>query len=98
MAEATAAAQAAVAVAAPPASNPDVAPLPPAVVAFQQRRDACDHFRGEEPYDKQRAAFLQAQLAKTCKGTDKALAGLRQRFASNPNALAALQDYEDRIE
>lgn len=72
--------------------------LPPAVVAFQKQRDACDHLRGEEPYDKQRAAFLKAQLAKTCKGSDKALAALRKRFAHDPQAIAALRDYEDRIE
>ena len=72
--------------------------LPPAVVAFQKQRDACDHLRGEEPYDKQRAAFLKAQLAKTCKGSDKALAALRKRFVKHPQAIAALRDYEDRIE
>lgn len=72
--------------------------LPSAVVAFQKQRDACDHLRGEEPYDKQRAAFLKAQLAKTCKGSDKALAALRKRFAHDPQAIAALRDYEDRIE
>ena len=75
-----------------------VAALPPAIAAFQKQRDACDHFRGEEPYDKQRTAFLKAQLAKTCKGSDRALAKLRQRFAKHPDALAALKGYEDRIE
>ena len=78
-------------------SKPGAA-LPAAVVAFQKQRDACDHFRGEAPYDKPRAAFLKAQLAKTCSGTDRALAALRKRFAQNPDALAALKDYEDRIE
>ena len=82
-----------VAEAAPPA-----AALPPAIVAFQKQRDACDHLRGEDPYDKQRAAFLKAQLTKTCKGTDRALAALRKRFAQDPGALAALKDYENRIE
>ena len=91
------AADAAAPVADTQASGPGVA-LPPAIVAFQKRRDACDHFRGEEPYDKQRAAFLKAQLAKTCKGSDRALATLRQRFATDPDALAALKGYEDRIE
>ena len=79
------------------ASKPSAA-LPPAVIAFQQQRDACDHFRGEEPSDKQRAAFLKAQLAKTCTGSDKALAALRKRFGKHPQASAALKDYEDRIE
>ena len=79
------------------ASKPGTA-LPPAVVAFQKQRDACDHFRGEEPYDKQRAAFLKAQLAKACKGSDKALAALRKRFAHDPETISALKGYEDRIE
>ena len=80
------------------AASKPAAALPSAVVAFQKQRDACDHFRGEEPYDKQRAAFLKAQLAKACKGSDKALAALRKRFAQNPEAISALRDYEDRIE
>lgn len=74
------------------------AALPPAIIAFQKQREACDHFRGEVPHDKQRAVFLKTELAKTCKGTDRALAGLRKRFAHDPDALAALKDYEDRIE
>lgn len=74
------------------------APLPQAIIAFQQRRDECDHLRGEEPYDQQRAAFLKAALAKACKGSDQALAALRKRFAQHPEALAALKPYQDRIE
>lgn len=87
---------------APPAAAAETAApaaaLPPAVVTFQKQRDACDHFRGEEPYDKQRAAFLKAQLAKACKGSDRALAALRKRFAHDPEAISALKGYEDRIE
>ena len=97
-----AAAPAATAASASPGADPaaakPAAALPLAVIAFQQQRDACDHFRGEEPYDRQRAAFLKAQLAKTCQGSDKALAALRKRFAHDPQASAALRDYDDRIE
>ncbi|NML14046.1 hypothetical protein [Azohydromonas caseinilytica] len=77
---------------APPAA------LPAEITAFRARRDACDHFRGEEAYDAQRAAFLQAQLKKHCTGTDRELADLRRRYASDANALAALKDYEDQVE
>ena len=56
-----AAAPAATAASASPGADPvaakPAAALPLAVIAFQQQRDACDHFRGEEPYDRQRAAF-----------------------------------------
>lgn len=68
------------------------------VVAFRQRRDECDHFRGEEPYDAKRAAFLRAALARTCKGTDVELAALRKRYAGNPAALRALAGYEPNVE
>ncbi len=79
------------------ASSPAEA-LPAEIQAFRDKRDNCDHLRGEEPYDAKRAAFLKAELARTCKGTDKALAGLRKRFAHDAKALAALKDYEERIE
>lgn len=72
--------------------------LPADILAFQKRRDDCDHFRGEEPYDAQRAAFLKAALARSCAGTDKALAALRQRYQAQPARLDALKAYEDRIE
>ena len=72
--------------------------LPPDVVAFHEKRSLCDHFRGEEPYDAQRAAFLKAELARTCAGSDQALANMRQRYAADPKVIASLQPYEDRIE
>lgn len=68
------------------------------VVAFRQRRDECDHFRGEEPYDAERAAFLHAALARTCKGTDAELAGLRKRYARDRAALRALVDYDPNVD
>ena len=73
-------------------------PLPAEVVAFRERRDACDHFRGEDPYDAKRAAFLAAEMARTCTGTDRELADLRKRFAGDSNVMAVLKNYEDRIE
>ena len=96
------AASAAVATAAPaPTASPTLgsAPaLPADILAFRKKRDDCDHFRGEEPYDAKRAAFLKAALARTCTGTDKALAALRQRYLDRPALLDALKAYEDRIE
>jgi hypothetical protein len=80
------------------AEAPATAALPADVLRFQAQREQCDHFRGEEPYDAQRAKFLAAALARTCTGTDKALAALRERYRQNPAALAALQDFEDTVE
>ena len=72
--------------------------LPPEVLAFKRKRDDCDHFRGEEGYDAERRAFLAAALARSCTGTDQALAALRQQHAANPAVIAQLKAYEDRIE
>lgn len=74
------------------------AALPADVVAFQAKRDECDHFRGEEPSDPARAAFLEKALARTCKGTDAELTALRKRHAGTPAVVAALAAYEDDVE
>jgi hypothetical protein len=74
------------------------ATLPADVVTFRAKRDECDHFRGEEPTDAARAAFLEKALERTCQGTDAALKALRKRHAENPAAIAALASYEDDIE
>ncbi len=76
----------------------DPTPFPSTVTAFMIDRDGCDHFRGEEAYDADRAAFLQENLRQLCTGTDARLAALRGRYASNPDVVAALAHYEDRIE
>lgn len=72
--------------------------IPADVLAFKARRDSCDHFRGEEPYDDERARFLAGKLEESCKGTDKALAELRQRYATRADVLEALREYEDIVE
>ena len=80
------------------AASAPIPGLPPEVLAFKRKRDDCDHFRGEEGYDAERRAFLTKALARSCTGTDQALAALRQQHAANPAVIAALQGYEDRIE
>jgi hypothetical protein len=84
------------AIAAAPAASPGA--LPQDVAAFVADRDACDHFRGEEPYDAKRAAFLASALERLCTGSDRKLAALRARYAADARILARLADYEDRIE
>jgi len=99
-AESVARASSAASPAAPKASlaTPAKASLPADVAAFRARRDACDHFRGEEPYDAKRAAFLAAEIAKACTGTDRELADLRKRHAGDAAAMDVLNGYEDDIE
>ena len=72
--------------------------LPPDVLTFKIQRDSCDHFRGEDGYNAERREFLAKALARSCTGTDQALALLRQRFSTNAAVMTALKDYEDRIE
>ena len=72
--------------------------LPPDVLAFKIQRDSCDYFRGEDGYNAERREFLARALARSCTGTDQALALLRQRYSANAAVMTALKDYEDRIE
>ncbi|WP_310221953.1 hypothetical protein [Sphingobium xenophagum] len=74
------------------------APFPREVTEFMVARDSCDHFRGEEPYDAERRAYIAENIAELCRGTDTKLALLRQRYASDPSVIAALRGYEDQIE
>ena len=62
--------------------------LPEDVVRFIERRDACDHFRGEEAYDARRREFLEQQTLKLCVGSDKQLAGLKKKYAGNKAVIA----------
>ena len=72
--------------------------LPEDVARFIERRDACDHFRGEEAYDAKRREFLEEQTLKLCVGTDKQLAELKMKYAGNKAVITKLEDYEPEIE
>jgi hypothetical protein len=72
--------------------------LPSDVVAFKERRDLCDHFRGEDAYNEERGKFLAENMKKSCTGTDKELASLRSKYRSNEAVVRALADYEEKIE
>lgn len=56
------------------------------------------HFRGEEPYDQERRAFLQQRLVEFCVGTDKELAELKQKYQANKAITERLNRYEPFIE
>jgi hypothetical protein len=75
-----------------------VSGLPADVVKFKERRDLCDHFRGEEPYDRERRTFLEENLKRYCTGTDKELASLKTKYKGNETVLKALGEYEVKIE
>jgi hypothetical protein len=87
-------------------ANGEVAtkPLPREVRVFIERREGCDHFRGEpvpEPADDpkgERRRQIESALAKLCTGTDAELARLRARYRDDAAVTAALADFEDDIE
>lgn len=68
------------------------------VRAFVERRADCDHFRGEEATDPQRARYLAGQLRRSCTGTDAQLARLLARHAGDAAIRQLLSQYEPRIE
>lgn len=72
--------------------------LPEDVATFIERREACDHFRGEPPFDEEREAFLLRMMKETCTGTDAELARLRRVHAGNAAVIEALAHFEDSIE
>lgn len=72
--------------------------LPADVARFIEKRDGCDHFRGEEPYDEERRKFLLDNIATLCTGTDNQLAQLKKKYAGRPEVIRKLNDYELRIE
>jgi hypothetical protein len=72
--------------------------LPPDVSAFMEKRNLCDHFRGEDPYDEERRAFLEENITKFCTGTDVELAELKKKYLNNNSIMCVLNQYEEKIE
>lgn len=72
--------------------------IPADVAKFKERRDLCDHFRGEEPYDAERRKFLEENMNKYCAGTDRELALLKQKYRGHAAVSRILGVYEVRIE
>ena len=72
--------------------------LPADVARFVEQRDGCDHFRGEDPYDAERAKFLKERTRELCAGTDRRLKVLKEKYKTNPQVLSKLNEYEPQIE
>ncbi len=72
--------------------------LPADVARFIEKRDGCDHFRGEEPYDAERSEFLLKQMNRLCKGSDTRLAQLKKKYAQQAAIMEKLNEYEEQIE
>ncbi|MDP3848032.1 MAG: hypothetical protein Q8R10_16575 [Pseudomonas sp.] len=72
--------------------------LPTDASSFVEQRDLCDHFRGEDPYNEERRAFLEKNMLELCTGTDAALAKLKSKYINNKQVTSKLNQYEDKIE
>lgn len=72
--------------------------FPEDVTRFIEGREACDHFRGEAPYDADRRKFLEQQAQKFCAGTDKQLAELKKKYQGDTAVTTKLAEYETDIE
>ncbi|WP_188379384.1 hypothetical protein [Oxalicibacterium faecigallinarum] len=57
-----------------------LASTPTDVQYFIERRDGCDHFRGEYPYDEERGRFIAKNLKDLCTGTDKQLKKVKEEI------------------
>ena len=72
--------------------------LPNDVLKYTERRDSCDHWRGEAGYDEERKAEIDWAACQSCPGSDSGLARLKAKYKSNAAVMARLADYELRIE
>lgn len=76
------------------------ASLPRDVSEFVERRDLCDHFRGEipEPEDHWRMEEVVSSITLHCSGTDEELARLRSKYIDDPDVRDVLGGYEATVE
>lgn len=73
-------------------------PLPDDVARYVERREACDHWRGEDGYDAGRAAEILWAVCQSCPGSDDGLARLKKKYSANQAVQRRLADFEPNIE
>ncbi len=74
----------------------DEAALPPAVVAFVESRDACEHLMGEFVGDPEidGPRGINQQIEAACIGLDERLTALKAKHQADAAAMAVLNEYE----
>lgn len=74
--------------------------LPADARAFIEKRQGCDHMRGEvpDPTDAQRMREVSREIGKLCKGTDRRLAELKRKYAADRAIMRQLNQFETHIE
>ncbi|RNF86453.1 hypothetical protein [Montanilutibacter psychrotolerans] len=71
--------------------------LPVAARDYVVRRNTCEHFLGEEPYDEERRREINAAVETYCRGLDAETARLRKRHRDRPAVLRMLDAYGDDV-
>lgn len=81
-------------------SLPASEPLPGDVQRFIDRREGCDHMRGEMPTPggKRWMRQMRQEIKKLCEGTDEELARLKKKYAMKKSVLRRLDEFEPGIE
>ncbi|MEN3748538.1 hypothetical protein TPR58_15285 [Sphingomonas sp. HF-S3] len=69
---------------------PEARGLPADVQRYLIRHAGCEHWAGEEPYNAQRRAEIETNVAQSCTGLDAARADLLTRHRSEPASHEAL--------
>lgn len=88
----------------PPEARPDWCTYPHEVRTFVQRRDVCDHLRGEPVPEgdsddaHQRQRDLANGMAEACAGSDDTLSGLLARHGDDPAVAPLLATFARDIE
>lgn len=74
--------------------------LPRDVQTFVDRREGCDHMRGElpDPGERQRMREVNREIRKLCTGTDKELIRLKKKYATDRDVMQRLDAFEPEIE
>ncbi|MDH4556947.1 hypothetical protein E8F11_17545 [Pseudomonas sp. BN417] len=77
---------------------------PSDVAQYIERRELCEHFRGE-PWpeggsveEKERRAFITSQFERYCKDSDQAIEKLKKKYTNNQAVMNRLEKYEKNIE
>lgn len=65
---------------------------------FLERREECDHWRGEVGYDRERQRDIDRGVCRTCTGTDADLARLKKKYRANPGVMDVLDELEEKVE
>ena len=74
------------------------APWPKDVAQYLERREMCDHWRGEPAYDDDRRAQIRWGMCQSCPGSDAGLARLKRKYSSDAQVMAKLDELEPDIE